>query len=235
MREIIKSFNKNISEDRRSMLLLPSLFVVLMAALVCGCGDDGVIVTTDESEQCEDILTSESDLTVENEQNEDILTSEYEKNVLENETTVFVYMCGQVCNPGVYELKSGSRIVDGVEAAGGLTDWAAPETVNLSELLADAQKVYIPSVDEVQEYSLSAGIEMAGGNETVGTGDGKININTADETTLTGITGIGTTRAKSIIKYRETYGNFKKPEDIKNVSGIGDASYEKMKDEIKVD
>ena len=90
-----------------------------------------------------------------------------------------------------------------------------------------------------EELGASAYIRLCGryspDEVAAGNNDGKININTADETTLTGITGIGTTRAKSIIKYRETYGNFKKPEDIKNVSGIGDASYEKMKDEIKVD
>ena len=151
--------------------------------------------------------------------------------ITKGENTVIVHICGQVVNPGVYELPGGSRIISGVEAAGGFAEEACPEAVNLSAVLQDSQRVYIPSVEEKGDTLLVSENFSVNDEETAG----KININTADESTLTLITGIGETRAKSIIKYRENHGEFKKIEDIMNVSGIGEASFEKMKDMITVE
>lgn len=263
MKEKIKSFILNICEDRKSALPLPSLFVALFLCLILGgCGNDGVLIGTVEGEAAESVVES-GEVTERTVESGEAAESNPESEVNgedatedegagpENDANVIVHMCGRVETPGVYELPAGSRIIDGVEAAGGFAENACPEAVNLSSVLRDSQRIYIPSVEETEGMSLynatlpanageksenasgtAVGGEMAG--NSMGTA-GKININTADESTLTLITGIGETRAKSIIKYRENHGGFKRIEDIMNVSGIGEASFEKMKDMITVE
>lgn len=251
MKEKIISFILNNCEDRKSALSLPSLFVVLILCLVVGgCGNDGVLISTVEGKAAESTVEGEAaESTVEGEAVESAVGNEGPG--AEDAANVIVHMCGQVEFPGVYELPSGSRIIDGVEAAGGFAENACPEAVNLSSVLQDSQRIYIPSVEETEGISLynmalsedaceksenASGTAKGGGTSGNAVGAaGKININTADESTLTLITGIGETRAKSIIKYRENHGGFKRIEDIMNVSGIGEASFEKMKDMITVE
>ena len=169
-------------------------------------------------------------------------------------TTVYVHVCGAVRNPGVYELLTDDRVFTAIEAAGGFTEDASQDYVNLAEHVADGMKITIPTEDELAatETDTATGtvapvaIEYPGGSSvasdgtagsntgTDGASSGLININTADETLLTSITGIGETRARAIIAYREEHGPFARTEDIKNVSGIGDSTYNKLKDEITV-
>ena len=178
--------------------------------------------------------------------------------------TVYVHVCGAVINPGVYELGPEDRVFTAVEAAGGFTEEASQDYVNLAERVADGMKITIPTVEELAAIEADSGtgtgtavyaaIEYPGGSADVqgkaagansetsgpasdsGTdGSGSlININTADEKLLTSITGIGETRAKAIIAYREEHGPFAQTDDIKNVSGIGESTYNKLKDEITV-
>lgn len=170
--------------------------------------------------------------------------------------TVYVHVCGAVRNPGVYELLTDDRIFTAIEAAGGFTEDASQDYVNLAEHLTDGMKITIPTEEElaaietdigtgtaapvVIEYpegSSGAQTETAGPGANNGSNElsaGLININTADEKLLTSITGIGETRARAIIAYREEHGPFTQTEDIKNVSGIGDSTYNKLKDEITV-
>jgi competence protein ComEA len=143
---------------------------------------------------------------------------------------ILVYICGEVNSPGVYELDGGSRITDAVEAAGGLTDKASREYWNLAELLTDGEMLYFPTVEEAKERAEAAGESTSSVSED----DGLININTADLTELQKIPGIGESRAASIISYRQENGNFSSIEEVKNVSGIKDGLFEKMKDYIKV-
>lgn len=127
----------------------------------------------------------------------------------------------------VVELEEGSRIQDAIEAAGGLTENADLDGINRAAFVNDGDKILIPSVEE-------GGFPYEEGAIQDSYGDGRININTADSGQLQEITGVGPVTAEKIISYREENGRFDSIEDIKNVSGIGDKTFEKMKDEIKV-
>lgn len=142
----------------------------------------------------------------------------------EQNTAVFVYVCGAVQNPGVYELPEGCRVYQAVEMAGGFTEDASLVSVNQAQLLEDGQQVRIPTQEE----------ETAGGGSQDTAADQRININSADSAELTRLSGIGESRAMDIISYREQNGPFKSTEEIKNVSGIGDKTYEKIKENITV-
>lgn len=154
-----------------------------------------------------------------------------------------VYVCGEVMSPGVYTLSNGARVCDAIELAGGFTEAAAVDYLNQADYVTDSQKLYVPSQDEVNKL-IEEGVSFLDGSaQTTGIGEkqgvnadnaGKININTADISELTTITGIGETRAKAIVDYRTEHGGFKETKDITNVSGIGDATYEKIKDSICV-
>lgn len=141
-----------------------------------------------------------------------------------NESEGKVYITGEIANPGVYNIKSGDRIEDIIKYAGGITDEAALEYVNLAEIVVDEQHIIIPSISDIEnnEY-LTSNFD-----------DGKININKASEDELMEITGVGEVTAENIVEYREENGDFLSIEDIKNVSGVGEKTFEKMEDEIKV-
>jgi competence protein ComEA len=123
---------------------------------------------------------------------------------------------------------------DAIEAAGGLRKEADMTNVNRAEFLVDGQKVFIPSyaLDEDGNIieSNTAGESVSGS----GTSSGKVNINTADSTQLQTLNGVGPATAQKIIDYRDSSGRFTSIEDLKNVSGIGDKTFEKLKDYICV-
>lgn len=139
----------------------------------------------------------------------------------------YVHICGEVKNPGVYRMKEGSRIFQAVEQAGGFTDEAASEYLNLAELTEDGLKIEVPSREDVEmgtvpSYAVS------------GERNGKVNINTADAEELMALTGIGESRAEDILRYREENGKFHSVEDIMKVPGIKEGAFEKIKDNISV-
>ena len=138
---------------------------------------------------------------------------------------------GAVVNPGVVTLTEGSRVYEAVEAAGGMAESADHGKVNLAEKVSDGMAVYIPFQGEEQS-GLAPGIS-SGQTSSSGSG-GLININTADKSALMQLPGIGEVYAQSIIDYRQSVGTFQKIEDIKNVSGIGDGRFEKIKDKITI-
>lgn len=144
------------------------------------------------------------------------------------EGTVFVYVCGQVASPGVYELSEGARVYEALEAAGGALDGGYPESLNLAQEVQDGQKLYVPT----QEEALAGGTPQGG--DPGGGAQAKVNLNTAGLEELMTLTGIGQTRAEAILAYREEQGQFRAPEDIMNVDGIKEGIYEKLKDEITV-
>lgn len=144
--------------------------------------------------------------------------------------TFVVDLDGCVKNPGVYEIPEGTRLYEVIEMAGGLTKDANTTQINQAEVLCDGQKILIPEVyDEVQSME-GAGSSEGRNNGSVSSG--KININTADAEALQEIPGVGPATAEKIIAYRESNGRFQTIEDIKNVSGIGEKTFEKMKDKI---
>lgn len=138
-----------------------------------------------------------------------------------------VYISGEVVNPGVYEIALGDRIEDIINYAGGVTEKANITYINLAEIVTDEQHIIIPNKEE-------ANLNNDNTNTSTNTTRGKININKANISELTQLTGVGEATAGSIIEYRETNGKFNKIEDIKKVSGIGDKTFEKFKDEIDV-
>lgn len=162
-----------------------------------------------------------------------------EQEMLSDET-LYIHVCGAVCRPGVYEMKPGDRVYEAVRKAGGFTEEADEDYVNQAQKLTDGAKLVIPTKEESSrlagEQEISAGLvgDVPGGAaETAG--DGRININTASESELCQIPGVGATRAAAIISYREKSGAFRKIEDIMNVSGIKEGTFEKIKDSIRVE
>ncbi len=169
----------------------------------------------------------QSNQTAEFDINSAIQTSQQE--VIQKNTNIIVHITGCVENEGIVELEEGSRIADAIEASGGLTLDANLENVNLAYQLQDGQKIKIPSNIEDEEDTVQEEIIILDEQSTE-----EININNATQTELETIPGIGPSTALKIIEYRTKNGKFKTIEDIKNVSGIGEAKYEAIKDYICV-
>ena len=137
-----------------------------------------------------------------------------------------VHICGAVQNPGVYMLAGGSRICDAIRAAGGLSEDASDHSVNQAALLADGMQIVIPTLEEVSAAMADSG-EAQGGQKL-------IDLNTATLTELMTLPGIGETRANAILAYREKCGRFSSVEEIMQVSGIKEGSFEKLREYITV-
>lgn len=141
---------------------------------------------------------------------------------------LFVDISGCVKNPGVYEIKEGTRLYQVIEMADGFTKDADTDTVNQAELLYDGQKIIIPKIMTSADSSPS----NSGGLSAGITAEGKVNINIANSTELQEIPGVGPATAEKILAYRESHGNFSKLDELKNIDGIGDKTFEKIKDMI---
>ncbi|NKQ34574.1 MAG: ComEA family DNA-binding protein [Chloroflexi bacterium] len=149
-----------------------------------------------------------------------------------------VFVNGQVAEPAIYELPPGSLVEAAVEAAGGFAAGANTAVVNLAQPLSDGVQVYVPAEDEnapvpltvVSQPNTSPLAASASGNTAVGL----ININTATIEELDSLPGVGPSTAQKIIEYRESNGSFAAIENIMDVTGIGEAKFEKIKDQITV-
>lgn len=146
------------------------------------------------------------------------------------ETTVFVYVCGAVKSPGVYELKSEARVFEAIRSAGGVTEEAVPDAVNQARVVTDGEQIYVPSVGE----DVLQGTGVAEGKVTDSSENTKVNINTAGEDELMTLTGIGETKAAGIIEYREENGGFGSIEELMQVEGIKEGIFNKIKDDITI-
>ena len=180
--------------------------------------------------------------------NYDILQNETNIEENEDDTKIFVHVTGAVKNEGIVEIKEEGRIADAVEAANGFTEEADISQINLAYKLEDGQKIYISSIKDEKIKEEEKVLEKEYVTDEAGDDiiieddissvkskkDGKININTAMESELEEIPGVGESTAKKIIEYRKNNGKFKEIEDIKNVSGIGDSKFENMKEKICV-
>lgn len=144
---------------------------------------------------------------------------------------LMIHVDGQVNKPGLYTLPPNSRVQDAITAAGGLTLDAETSQINLAAKLIDGTKIYIPGVNETELIQFTPELR----NASPLPASLLININSAPQTELEKLPGIGPTKAAQIITYRETNGNFLTIEDIKKVSGIGDATFENIKNYITVE
>ncbi len=167
----------------------------------------------------------------------------------EEEKTLVVHICGAVSAPGVYELPAGSRIIDAVEAGGGFLPEAEEACCNLAEEIVDGCQIYIMTKSEScadGQTEKKAGIQTSPDSDMQTTDrnvrsnsapaleNGLVNLNTADIAALMTLPGIGESRAKAIISYREQHGAFAQIEDIMKISGIKQAAFSKIKDKITV-
>ena len=143
---------------------------------------------------------------------------------------IVVYIIGAVHEPGVIRIKEGSRMYEVVEAAGGATDDANIELVNLASIVKDEQKVIIPYIESGDNVNLAT--ERI--NSLMSNNKGLININTATQTELQSLTGIGESTAMKIINYRNQNGYFENVEELMNVSGIGKSKFNAIKNDITV-
>lgn len=134
---------------------------------------------------------------------------------------IFVHVCGEVNNPGVYELKAGSRVFEALDAAGGVTKDAADDSVNQAEVLSDGQQLEILSEEQMSRNELTETFDS-----------GKMNINKATKEDLMTLSGIGESKADAIIRYREENGNFNSIEEIMEIEGIKEGVFRKIEEQI---
>ena len=146
---------------------------------------------------------------------------------------IIVEIKGEVEKPDVYQLEEGSIIKDLIDMAGGVTEEADLSRINRAEELLNHELIIIGNINDETESSVvqNNSTYSSNGNNS-DKGNTLININTADLEQLKEITGIGNIKAQSIIDYREANGGFKSLEELKNVDGIGDKTFEKIKDQI---
>ena len=142
------------------------------------------------------------------------------------ETVIFVDIKGAVKNPGVYQMKVGDRVKDALDAAGGLTDEADSQKVNLAKRLEDQMAIVVPKVGEEAEEI------PAGATSKEEAKEGKVNINTATVEELKTLKGVGEKKAEAIIEYRKKNGSFQTKEDLMKVRGIGKKLFESFQERI---
>ena len=197
---------------KERMIWSVALPIAAMLCL-CGCGTKSYLQT----EETEDVSEAEASQQAEATEADDSETSSAQ---------LYVQVSGAVVCPGVYAFPEGSRVYEAIARAGGLTEDAYDVELNQAQLLTDGQKIYVPVVGEAVTVSQNGSAGLSD--------DGRININTATVEELMTLTGIGETRAKSIVAYRDAHGPFAAPEDLQQVSGIGESTYRKIADAITI-
>lgn len=190
----------------------------------------------------------EVDVVLENEVVEEVEKEE----IVEIIDKIKIDIKGAVLNPGVYELEQNSRVSDAISISGGLIDTADTSTINLSKLLKDEMVIIIYTKDEIKEMRKGNTVvkyiekecvcpklendacieDKVTNNETKENVSGKVSLNNATIDELMTLSGIGESKAKLIIEYREQNGGFKSIDEITNVKGIGQSTYEKIKDNL---
>lgn len=201
--------------DRMKKMKAVWLLILAAALVSAGCSDKG-------EESLEELSVS-----AESETEEEGAVPQEEQEPAE---TVYVYVCGAVNAPGVYELKKDARVFEAITLAGGMTAEAAPEAVSQARTVADGEQIYVPTVREVQMQG--SGVEdIVTGNADV---SGKVNINTAGKEELMTLTGIGEAKAQSILDYREEHGQFGSIEDLMLIEGIKEGVFNKIKEDITI-
>jgi len=141
-----------------------------------------------------------------------------------------VYVTGEVINPGLFNLPPGSRLADAIEAAGGMTDQAASQAINLAQMVTDGMRINIPDQNAVSQDDLTMDISRAGEPVAI-----LVNINTADQAELETLPEIGPVSAQEIIAYRQVNGPFESIDEIMDVPGIGNITFEAIRELITVD
>lgn len=137
-------------------------------------------------------------------------------------SAIYVHILGAVGRPGLYQLREGDRGVDAIAAAGGFLDTADQAQLNLARLLIDGEQIVVPVIGETPAVAPGT------------TANGLVNLNTADAATLDTLPRVGPAMAARIIDWRESNGPFTAIEDLMNVSGVGDKTFEGLRDRVTV-
>ena len=237
----------NLKSVNLRILFLFFLFIVSPG--MCGCADrETELLLEEEQEE----LSAQAEETADKEQEKDLASPE--EAVTEKPSSVpaqppeeiYVDVCGAVVQPGVYAMKSDSRVFQAIEAAGGFLPDAAGTSINQACALSDGQQIYVPTKEEAEkgmagQPSGGAADPGTGGavTEAAGTGEtqdsGTVNLNTADSAALQTLPGIGEAKAQAILAYREEKGGFSGTEELMNVPGIKESTFSKIKDKIAVE
>ncbi len=143
------------------------------------------------------------------------------------ENLFFVYVVGAVYKPGVVEVEEGTRLYQVIQKAGGALETADLSKINLASIVKDEQKITVPYIENKED-------KVNDNSANVQAGVRLVNINTASETELQTLNGIGASTAKKIVDYRNQNGDFNTVEEIMNVSGIGQSKFDSIKDDITV-
>ena len=201
---------------RKILLYLKGVLMgTLIVVYLCGCGKGTVAYVEEESAASECQNSEQDTTTIEVPQEQD------------NEI-IYVYVCGQVQSPGVYTVPEGSRVYDLFELAGGFTESAAVDYWNQARVLTDGEMIYVPSKEEVKDRTFE---DTQRGKEDKSE---KININTASKEELMTLPGIGEAKAMAILTYRQQNGPFSSIEEVKQVEGIKEAVFSKIKVYIEI-
>ncbi len=196
-----------------------ALICSMLMFLLSGCSNNSYLESTQVPE--EEII--EEDIQAEDETDQ------------EAPGTIFVQAAGAVKAPGVYELKTGSRVFEVIEMAGGLKPDADDQELNQAGVLSDGQKVYVYRKGEAADSAAAASNPAEGGTSGATASDSAlININTADAAGLKNLSGIGDAKASAIISYREANGGFGSIEELTKVDGIGEATLNRLRDQITI-
>lgn len=156
---------------------------------------------------------------------------------------IIVHVSGAVKNEGIVELEEGARVANAIEKAGGVRDDAYTKDINYALKLEDGMKIYVPTIEESKQEKEEVNINSESSNYIISSNNTKtnensngqkVNINNADESELDELPGVGPSTAQKIIQYRKENGEFKSIDELKNVSGIGEAKFQKIKDLICV-
>lgn len=155
---------------------------------------------------------------------------------------IIVHVSGAVKNEGIVELEEGARVANAIEKAGGVRDDAYTKDINYALKLEDGMKIYVPTIEETKQEKEEVNINSESSNYIISSNTKtnensngqKVNINNADESKLDELPGVGPSTAQKIIQYRKENGEFKSIDELKNVSGIGEAKFQKIKDLICV-
>lgn len=203
-------------------------FLVFLLALGSGCGKKEPVLLAEEealSEEASGLEDGEAYLGQEEQapSGEELAAG-----------TIWVDICGAVAAPGVYEMTEGDRLYQLIEKAGGFTSQAEQMSVNQARVLVDGEQIRIYTREEYEqgEASIENTKEPEGGSQREASG--KVNLNLATVEELTTLDGIGPSKAAAIVAYRKEHGAFTSIEEIMQVGGIGEATFEKMKAYIAV-
>lgn len=224
---------ENLKNKKVIGIIIVLILMVSISLLTYGRNRENVF----KDEYMQSIFIDEDSINAEENINIDYLQSNTERNnkvdndILEGNSNskIVVEIKGEVMNPDVYTLNEGSIIKDLIEVAGGLTQEADISNINRAKEIKNHELIIIRNINDV---NIEEEVDYSEINED--SDDGKISINDSDISKLKEIPGIGEVKANSIILYREKNNGFKSIEELKNVDGIGEKTFEKIKDSIKL-